>query len=341
MVGQPGSFARTPNTQNAAWFLDLSSAGRLNLSPAYQRRSVWNLPYRQFFVDSIIRNYPTQSIFVQVDIDPDYGTTYSVIDGKQRLSSLIDFVHDEFPTSDSLDDLGLGNKYYSDLAGVRTSVLSYTFTVEAVQHATTAELNQAFDRLNRNVARLNKQELRHAQYGGAFSTRMERLADDEFWDDVGLMTPARRRRMLDVEYVSELYVVAQSGVQDGKDYLDVVYAENDEEIANGRRADRLFRVTRDAVQSLHNELSLPTSRYSNVADFYSLWAALCDISREHPKSIEVSAVAESLRAFQVEVEAQLTERARLYLLAARQGSNKGANRELRANTLQQVILDAG
>ena len=343
MATRSGTFVRTPNTQNAAWFLDLHSAGRLDLHPAYQRRSVWNLSYRQFFIDSLIRNYPTQSIFVEVDVDPDTGTQYAVIDGKQRLTSLFEFARDEFPTSDSLDDLGLGDKYYSDLdREIRTAILSYTFTVEAIPSTTAAELNQAFDRLNRNVARLNKQELRHAQYGGAFSARMEKLADDEFWDDIRLTTPARRRRMLDVEYVSELYVIGQYGIQDGKDYLDTIYADNDEEIEFTRRADRLFRQTREVIATLNERMPLAATRYSNVADFYALWAALCQIVQtQGPKAIDPDGIATALAEFELEVEAQRTDRSRTYLLAARQGSNKRTNREHRTRTLEQVILGQG
>ena len=338
MPSPSGSFSRTPNTQNAAWFLDLYSAGRLDLSPSYQRRSVWNLPYRQFFIDSLVRNYPTQSIFIDVDVDPDTGTQYSVIDGKQRLTSLFEFVRDEFPTSDSLDDLGIAGLYYSDLHDVRTAILSYTFTVEAIQHSTAAELNQAFDRLNRNVARLNKQELRHAQYGGAFTERMEIWADDAFWDLIGLTTPARRRRMLDVEYVSELYVIGQSGIQDGKGYLDTVYAENDVEILGARRADRIFRRTRDAIETLNTSMDLAVTRFSNVADFYSLWAALSHILQSRPDALDLSTAAVALIVFEAEVDAQETDRSRRYLLAARQGSNKGTNRELRTRILEKVIL---
>lgn len=169
----------------------------------------------------MIRNYPTQSIFLDVNVDPDADprqrTTYRVLDGKQRLTSLIDFTKGEFPTPESLNDLGLDEKYYDELPRpIRTRILSYIFTVESVTNVSSAELNQAFDRLNRNVARLNKQELRHAQYGGAFITKMEGLAGDPFWEESGLVTPARRRRMLDVEYVSEFYVVAALGIQDWK-----------------------------------------------------------------------------------------------------------------------------
>ena len=46
--------------------------------------------------------------------------------------SLFMFMRDEFPTPESLEDLGLSESYYSDLPqDVRRQVLSYKFTVEA------------------------------------------------------------------------------------------------------------------------------------------------------------------------------------------------------------------
>jgi hypothetical protein len=340
MSKDPKPFERNPNAQQASWFVDLQSAGRLDLDPPYQRRSIWNMEFRQFFIDSVIRNYPTQAIFVEVEINPDGPTQYRVLDGKQRLTSLFMFMKDEFPTPDSLEDLGFDDTYYSDLPKeVKAQILSYKFTVENIQDAGPAELNQVFDRLNRNVARLNKQELRHAKYGGAFITKMEKLAEDDFWAEVGVVTPARRRRMLDVEYVSEFYVVVLDGVQDGKEYLDEIYAKYDEEIPTERRADRLFRAVRDSLVAIHQETPLDGTRFSNVADFYSLWTAVCEVASSQQKLDPVGA-AKRLGKFQAEIEAQKSETSQRYLLAARQGSNKKPNRELRAGILLKVLTSA-
>jgi len=333
-------FERNPNTQQASWFVDLHSAGRLDLDPPYQRRSIWNMEFRRFFVDSVIRNYPTQAIFVEVEINPDGPTQYRVIDGKQRLTSLFSFMSDEFPTPDSLEDLGLADTYYSDLPKpVKTHILSYKFTVENIQNAGPAELNQVFDRLNRNVAKLNKQELRHARYGGAFITKMETLAEDDFWSEIGVVTQARRRRMLDVEYISEFYVVALAGIQDGKEYLDEIYAKYDDEIPTERRTDLLVRNAMEFLAAINESLRLDATRFSNVADFYSLWATTCNIVVAQ-RRLRPSTAAARLVRFQAEIDEQASERSQRYLLAARQGSNKKPNREFRAEILFTVLTSS-
>ncbi|QRP47331.1 DUF262 domain-containing protein [Amycolatopsis sp. FDAARGOS 1241] len=337
MSEYPTRLQRTTNTQSASWFLDLKSAGRLDLDPPYQRRSVWNLQYKQFFIDSIIRNYPAPSIFLQVDYVPGQAATYHVIDGKQRLSALFEFYEDEFSTSDGLTDLGLDNKYYSQLGNEqKVALIEYVFTVESIKSASPAELNEAFDRLNRNVARLNKQELRHAKYSGAFVSKIERLSEHPFWTEIGLVTPARIRRMLDVEYVSELYIISMMGIQDGKDYLDSTYARNDAEIAGESDADENFTATQAAISQIDKFFQIKTSRFSNVADFYSLWASIADLVRSG-EEFDAQEAASSLSTFENELEDQETERARSYRIAAVQGSNKKSNREIRADILRSVL----
>ncbi|MEU6209821.1 DUF262 domain-containing protein [Streptomyces sp. NPDC047023] len=339
MAGKSTRFQRSTNTQAASWFLDQLSAGRLNLDPPYQRRSVWNPTYKQFFIDSVIRNYPAPTIFLQVDVSTDLSqqTKYNVIDGKQRLTALFEFVKDEYPTPDTLEDLGLAGTYYSDLPqSVKVSLLEYVFTVESLKNPSTAELTQAFDRLNRNVARLNAQELRHAKYGGEFITKVEELADHPFWSEIGLATPTRIRRMLDVEYVSEFYIVAMTGIQDGKEYLDRYYADNDSEISDMEATNQRFIAAQDFLREVSKIYPLKGTRFANVADFYSLWAAIVAL---HSQGLlpTATAAAERLQCFAEELGAQETENAKKYHLAAIQGSNKGANRTVRAEALTSVL----
>ncbi|MFJ7238150.1 DUF262 domain-containing protein [Streptomyces olivaceus] len=324
--------------QTAGWFLDLKSAGRLDLDPPYQRRSVWNLSFQQFFIDSLVRNYPAPTIFLQVDVYVDKPTIYRVIDGKQRLTALFDFKDDAFTTPDTLDDIGLAGLYYSELPQeVKLQILEYIFTVEQIKQASPGELNQAFDRLNRNVARLNKQELRHARFEGEFIRKVEQLAEHPFWVQVGLVTPARIRRMQDVEYVSELYIISSSGVQEGKDYLDEFYAGFDREIPNEREADASFFAVQDYLKLVDADYPLKPTRFSNVADFYSLWAAISQLNENSQLPLPTDA-ARRLKEFSVELDEQETRRSTDYRIAAVQGSNKRANREYRAKCLAEVLL---
>lgn len=74
---------RNSATQSIAWFVDLAHSDQLDLEPPYQRRSVWNLDYRRYFIDSILKNFPSPAIFLDVEITALGRAIYHVVDGKQ------------------------------------------------------------------------------------------------------------------------------------------------------------------------------------------------------------------------------------------------------------------
>ncbi len=79
---------RRSTTQDISWFLDLRRNNQFDLNPPYQRRSVWNLKDRRFFLDTVFRGYPCPPIFLHKTINAEQKTVYAVVDGKQRLQTL-------------------------------------------------------------------------------------------------------------------------------------------------------------------------------------------------------------------------------------------------------------
>src|SRR6185312_15419167 len=76
----------------------------INLSPSYQRRGgIWNLERKQLLIDSILNEYDIPKLYFH-HILPWYSKDkfdskfkYAVIDGRQRLSTILDFLDDKFP----------------------------------------------------------------------------------------------------------------------------------------------------------------------------------------------------------------------------------------------------
>ena len=63
-----------------------------NLSPSFQRADVWPTTTSQQLIESILRGIPLPSIIILDKVDPATGlTSYEVVDGKQRLTSILRF----------------------------------------------------------------------------------------------------------------------------------------------------------------------------------------------------------------------------------------------------------
>lgn len=73
-------------------FIGHAENGELNLSPSFQRADVWPTTTSQQLIESILRGIPLPSIIILDKVDPTTGSTsYEVVDGKQRLTSILRF----------------------------------------------------------------------------------------------------------------------------------------------------------------------------------------------------------------------------------------------------------
>jgi len=158
---------RRPSTQDLTWLLDLQQNKQLDLDPPYQRRSVWTRKDKQFFLDTIFRNYPSPAIFLHKTIDEAGKATYHVVDGKQRTQTILAFVNDGVRIAADFGDIRLNGKKWSELQGeqnLKQKFWNYQITVEMIDVVDGSVVNEVFDRLNRNARKLTAQELRHAKF---------------------------------------------------------------------------------------------------------------------------------------------------------------------------------
>ena len=137
--------------------------------------------------------------------------------------------------------------------------------------------------------------------------------------------------MLDIEYVSEIFVLTMDGVQDSKEYLDTIYANFDDEIPEVDERRLAYEACKEFIATLWPHLT--TSRFRNLADFYSLWAACLDVI-EAGAEVDLETTGAQLSEFAEAVREADDEVSRRYLVSATQGSNKAPNRLARAEILK-------
>ena len=78
-------------TWSITQFAYYASSGQLNLSPSYQRADVWPTQDAQLLIESVLRGVPLPSVIL-LEMSNDGRTVYEVVDGKQRLTSILRFV---------------------------------------------------------------------------------------------------------------------------------------------------------------------------------------------------------------------------------------------------------
>ncbi|MBU4526906.1 MAG: DUF262 domain-containing protein [Desulfomicrobium sp.] len=202
---------RRPSTQDISWFLDLYRVGQLDLNPSYQRRSVWSLKDRRYFLDTIFRGYPSPAIYLHKETRSGGKTIYAVVDGKQRLETIIQFAENKISVDAEFGDSRLDGKKWKKISeelDLARNFWDYVMPVEFISVGDSGTLlNEVFDRLNRNSRKLVEQELRHARYNGWFIDFVENESKSQDWVDLGIVTTARARRMRDVQFLSELLII--------------------------------------------------------------------------------------------------------------------------------------
>lgn len=211
---------RASNNVSISNFYEEYSIGKYNMSPPYQRLSVWSPEKKSFFIDSILKNLPIPPVFLRQKIDDITGkTSYDVIDGKQRLTSIIEFIENSFPTADEgedpFHDEELAGKLFSELENDRLTQYKkmfwrYQIPVEYIDSDDPIVIDRIFDRLNRNGEPLNGQELRHSNY---YNTQLLKtaynLSENTFWK--ARLKTTDKSRMEDIEFISELIFTILEG----------------------------------------------------------------------------------------------------------------------------------
>lgn len=169
-----------------AWYRD----GKLFVNRRYQRKLVWTLEEKQKLIGSILKKYPIPAILL-AERDGQPGT-YEIIDGLQRLHSIVSFIENGFPLDDArYFNVGMFPTAKSAAAeGVFeivddkplltsrdvTTILDYSLALSVMRNATDEEVNDVFNRINTYGHRLSDQERRQSGVENEFSSTVRSLA---------------------------------------------------------------------------------------------------------------------------------------------------------------------
>ncbi len=153
--------------------------GNINLNPRFQRRDAWSINKKSLFIESVILGLPIPQIVLAIN----KGTrgNYIVLDGKQRLLTLLQFTggwegrNNNFllhglKIREDLNDISYSDmKAEIDLRDDFDQFSNYTIRSVVIKNWPNADfLHTVFIRLNSKSTPLSPQELRQALFPGQF-----------------------------------------------------------------------------------------------------------------------------------------------------------------------------
>ncbi len=249
----------------------------LEITPKFQRRAVWRTPARSFFIDTLLRNMTVPAIYLRKTQNA--GKTKAireVVDGQQRVRSVLDFMQDDFRLSSTLAAPWAGKRFSQLSDDEQKQIQEFSLTTETFKSISDKQVLEVFCRLNMNGIPLNKQELRNGKYFGLFKqTAFESaLTYLEFWRKHKVFSEQSIARMLEVELVSELLIAGREGMQDKKTSIDTFYDKWEETYPDQSRDAKRFAETLDTLMDTFREGDLASSEFRRPPLFYTLYCVV-------------------------------------------------------------------
>lgn len=257
-------------------FAQWKASHSLSLTPKFQRRGVWKPAARSFFVDSLLRGMPVPPIYLREMQSPQRDRVIrEVVDGQQRISAVLDFMEGKYRLAKTLKGTWAGKTYGALPTEEQDRVNTYAFSVEVFHGIADLEVLEIFSRLNTYSVSLNKQELRNGRFFGLFKQAVYSMAYEhlEFWRKHRIFTEQNIARMLEAEFVSEVFIAFLAGQQDKKKSIESFYDKHDETFDEQGRMEKRFREVVDEIgESLGD--SLADTVFRRPPMLYSLFCVL-------------------------------------------------------------------
>lgn len=340
-----------------SWFRKTYFDGDLVIKPPYQRLPVWGDRQKHKLIETILLGLPIPEIFIQTTTSPAGDSTYAIVDGQQRIRTVLQFIGaDKDPKEDSSNNFSLSllkdtrweGMTFNELSdSEKTDFFGYTFIVRYLETDSETDVRDMFQRLNESLSALRPQELRNAVYTGPFVKLTQRLAENNYFAENGIVSPAIIRRMGDVEFVSELIIGVLNGPQGGghkiiNDYY-LRYEDFEDEFPGQEEATQLYEHTLRTLQVILPEIR--GTRWRNKTDFYSLFVALSALLRNsYIPTEEIANARTALERFAEEIgqritndNAKVSSEAALYARAVQKGVTDKGRRGDRHISLSAVL----
>ncbi len=233
--------------------------------PIQRKSEMWDSSQKSLLIHSMLANYPVPSIYVlredskELDEKKKPIFNYFVMDGKQRLTSVLSYLWGEFPLEDSIPNIfveeteyEIAGKYFCDLdEPVQYEIKRYKFDIIAFEECSNREIEEIFFRLN-NSTELTKSQVAKAKIGVELAGMINELLTSRFFTTSCNFSKAQLKASDDQKCLLQaMMLLDTNNVPDFelKDFSETAILEYSESIRENY-SDRQSNILKSAIQYL-------------------------------------------------------------------------------------------
>ena len=254
--------------------------------PIQRKSEQWSDTQKSLLIHSMLANYPVPNIYVlredsqELDEKNKPVFNYFVMDGKQRLTSVLSYIWGEFPLDENIPaiiiedvEYQIAGKYFCDLEEpVQYEIKRYKFDIIAFEECSNREIEEIFFRLN-NSTPLTKSQVAKAKVGVEIAEFINELLTSKFFTVSCNFSKAQLKASDDQKVlIQSMMLLDTNNVPDFelKDFSENSILEYSESI-RGTYTDKQSNILKSAIQYLTDafpeknkqlrKISIPTLVY--------------------------------------------------------------------------------
>lgn len=246
----------------------------LDLSPDFQRRSVWSEKAKSYLIDTIIRGKPMPKILLTQRL-VGRKNIRTVVDGQQRIRAILEFINGDFRIS-SAHNREFARMTFFDLPDeTQHDFRNYEIGCDLLYNLPYRELLDIFARINTYTVKLNPQELLNAKYVGYFKQFAYEAGYQyvDYFLESKVLTKSQVLRMGEANLTSDLLVALIDGVQTNKS-IESFYRKFEDQPGDADGSLERFDHVMSYLSSIYPAQELANTNWSRIHLFYSLFCSI-------------------------------------------------------------------
>lgn len=228
--------------------INFQKSNELDLTPWYQRRSVWSNPQKSYLINTLLESKPIPAVYIRHSLNLEESKSIKeIVDGQQRTRAILSYYANEFPARHPAHSAKV--KFSQLTRDEQQKFLLTSIPVGYLLGATDSDVIDIFGRINSVSKSLNDQEKRNAAFSGEMKQFCLSQASSRmpFWRNYRIFTANDISRMNEVLFVSDIVLSLIKGLSDySPKAINDLYKDYDEEFPGmdgiKKRLDRAFDI---------------------------------------------------------------------------------------------------